>query len=422
MQYRFSIMILSASLGLTACGSAPTPNAYKVVGMTDQSAACQINQDICVRTHLFRQVTYRNNEVLLTYDSQQKDEVADDILKKYNMRAKRSDTLASIQTKMITASTGGRDPYDLAQLIKQNEKQVDANTNNIFVSTNIDSGSSTAKAKPEPYPLGLTGIEALRSQTRGKGVLIGMIDTPVDMTHSDLGNSLERLNLITQGSKDNLVHGTQVAGVIVSRNPRIGIAPDAKLLAISAFSANPNKPSERNSDTTLVANALEKAIERKVDILNLSFAGGSDPVVDKLVETAVKQGIIVVASAGNGGPSAKPAYPAALPGVIAVTAVDKGEGVFRMANRGSYIDLAAPGVGIFTTAPDNSFSVSSGTSLATAYATGVIALLLSVKRNGFRPNLLNDTAIDLGKSGWDEDYGYGLISADRALNKLTGKN
>ena len=80
MQYRFSIMILSASLGLTACGSAPTPNAYKVVGMTDQSAACQINQDICVRTHLFRQVTYRNNEVLLTYDSQQKDEVADDIL------------------------------------------------------------------------------------------------------------------------------------------------------------------------------------------------------------------------------------------------------------------------------------------------------------------------------------------------------
>ena len=420
MQYRFSIMILSASLGLSACGSAPTPNDYKVVGMTDQSAACQINQDICVRTHLFRQVTYRNNEVLVTYDSRQKDEIADDILKKYHIRAKRSDTLPSIQTKMITASTGGRDPYDLAQLIKQNEKQVDANTNNVFVSTNLES-STTPQATTEPYPLGLTGIDALRSQTRGKGVLIGMIDTPVDMTHSDLGNSLERLNLITQGSKENLVHGTQVAGVIVSRNPRIGIAPDAKLLAISAFSANPNNPSERNSDTTLVANALEKAIERKVDILNLSFAGGSDAVVDKLVEAAIKKGIIVVASAGNGGPSAKPAYPAALPGVIAVTAVDKGEGVFRMANRGSYIDLAAPGVGIFTTAPGNAFSVSSGTSLATAHATGVIALLLSVKRNSFRPNLLNDTAIDLGKSGWDEDYGYGLISAERALNKLTGK-
>ncbi len=414
MGKRCRIILITMGMSLAACSPQQAPKDYKVIGMTDQSPACQINQEICVRTHLFREITYRNNEVLLTYDSHQQDEVADDVLKKYNIRAKRSDTLASIQTKMITASTGGRDPYDLVKLIKQNEKQVDANTNNIFTSTN----SNTTTSSAEPYPLGLTGIDILRSQTKGQGVLVGMIDTPVDMTHNDLGNAVERLNLMSQGAKQNLVHGTQVAGVIVSRNPRIGIAPEAKLLAISAFSANPNNPSERHSDSSMVARALETAIDRKVDILNLSFAGSSDEVVDKLVAAAIRKGIIVVASAGNGGPGAKPAYPAALPGVIAVTAVDQGEGVFKMANRGDYIDLAAPGVGIFTTAPDNSFGTCSGTSLATAHATGVIALLLSVKRHGFRPELLNKTAIDLGKSGWDQDYGYGLISADRALAAL----
>ena len=103
-----------------------------------------------------------------------------------------------------------------------------------------------------------------------------------------------------------------------------------------------------------------------VQVLNLSFAGGADPIVDKLVQAAIQKGIIVVASAGNGGPGAQPAYPAALPGVIAVTAVDKGESVFKRANRGDYIDLSAPGVGILTTAPRGAYQVSSGTSLATA--------------------------------------------------------
>ncbi len=137
-------------------------------------------------------------------------------------------------------------------------------------------------------------------------------------------------------------------------------------------------------------------------------------LVDKLVQAAIQKGIIVVASAGNGGPGAQPAYPAALPGVIAVTAVDKGESMFSRANRGDYIDLAAPGVGILTTAPRGAFHVSSGTSLATAHVTGVIALLKSLNP-GFNPESLNHTATDLGNPGRDSDYGYGLINTVRAL-------
>ena len=133
---------------------------------------------------------------------------------------------------------------------------------------------------------------------------------------------------------------------------------------------------------------------------------------------AVSRGIVVVASAGNNGPNAQPAYPAAIPGVIAVTAVDSQEGLFGQANRGDYIDLAAPGVGILTTAPRGAFQLSSGTSLATAHVSGVVALLLSANRHAFNPDILNRTALDLGKPGRDVDFGFGLINTEQALRSI----
>jgi subtilisin family serine protease len=367
----------------------------------------------CIETHTFRPVDYEKNEMLLTYDSSKPGEAADDILKKYRLRAKRSDKLDSIKTTMITAATNGQDPYDVVHAIKLHETDVDAATSNFYATANIP------ETGPAGYPLGMTGVSTARSHTDGKGVVIGMIDTPVDMTYGDsLNASIERIDLVRPGDEQNRLHGTEVAGVLVSQNPRIGIAPEAKLLAISAFTSNPNNPGEHRSNSGLIARALEMAIREKVDVLNLSFAGKSDPIVDKLINAAMQQGIVVVASAGNGGPNAQPAYPAAIPGVVAVTAVDKGEKVFQQANRGDYIDLAAPGVSILTTAPRGSFHVSSGTSLATAHASGVIALLMSLNRQGFSPALLDKTAIDLGAPGRDPDYGYGLVSAERAIGAI----
>lgn len=398
------------ALFLSAC--APVKE-YKVTGTTLNTVSCQIKGMLCIEGHTFRPVDYEKNEMLLTYDSSKPDEVADDIMKKYRLRAKRSDKLDSIKTTLITAATNGQDPYDVVHAIKQHETDVDAATSNFYATANIpDTGPAT-------YPLGMTGISAIRSHTGGKGVVIGMIDTPVDMTYGDsLDTSINRIDLVRPGDEQNRLHGTEVAGVLVSKNPRIGIAPEAKLLAISAFSSNPANPGEHRSNSGLIARALELAIKQKVDVLNLSFAGKSDPIVDKLINAALQQGIVVVASAGNGGPNAQPAYPAAIPGVIAVTAVDKGENVFQQANRGDYITLAAPGVGILTTAPHDSFHVSSGTSLATAHASGVIALLMSLNRQGFTPSLLDKTAIDLGPPGRDPEYGYGLVSAERAISAI----
>jgi subtilisin family serine protease len=137
-----------------------------------------------------------------------------------------------------------------------------------------------------------------------------------------------------------------------------------------------------------------------------------------MIQKAVSSNIIVVSSAGNGGPKAEPAFPAAYEDVLAITAVDEQESIFGRANRGTYIDLAAPGVNIFTTSPAGTFDLASGTSMATAHVTGLIALLLSMNKQNVTPALLEQTAIDLGIKGRDNDYGYGLVNVDRALAAL----
>lgn len=404
------LLLLLSLLSISGCS---TPPEYKIIGKTTNSTTCQVSAALCIESHVFRAVDYEKDEMLITYDSSKPAEVADDILKKYRLRAKRSDSLDSVKTTMITAATNGQDPMDLVAAIKKQEKEVDASTSNFYTTANVGNN--------DLYPMNMTGVAAARNRTgnSGAGVTIGMIDTPVDMTYNDsLQASIERIDLVAPGDERNRLHGTEVAGVLVSRNPRIGIAPQARLVAISAFSTNPANPDQRRSNSGLVARALEIAMDQGVDVLNLSFAGKSDPLVDKLVQAAVQRGIVVVASAGNEGPGAQPSYPAALPGVVAVTAVDRGEQVFGRANRGDYISLAAPGVGILTTAPRGSFQVSSGTSLATAHVSGVAALLMSANRAQFNPNVLNNTAIDLGRPGRDSDYGYGLVNVERALTSL----
>ena len=408
-------VVLMTATGLFAC----TDARYKVVSWDNNSPACQLHETICVTTPTFKRLDYEADEMLITYDSAQSDDAANTVLKKYKLRAKRADNLDSIKTTMITAATNGQDPEEVVKKIRKAETEVDASTSNFFITANLGAGNPSP-ARTATYPLGMTGVPSVRDRTTGKGVVIGMIDTPVDLDYGDtlLSPTIERVDFVPAGNEQNRLHGTEVAGIMVSKNPRIGIAPDAKLIAISAFSINPNNPDERRSNSGLVARALEYAIKQQVDVLNLSFAGGSDPVVDKLVDEAMKRGIVVVASAGNNGPNAQPAYPAAIPGVIAVTAVDSQEGLFGQANRGDYIDLAAPGVGILTTAPRGAFQLSSGTSLATAHVSGAIALLLAANRQAFNADVLNRTAIDLGKPGRDTDFGFGLMNTEQALRSI----
>src|SRR5215467_638404 len=117
-------------------------------------------------------------------------------------------------------------------------------------------------------------------------------------------------------------------------------------------------------------------VQKHVRVVNVSLAGDDNALMALAVRRASERGTVLVAAAGNAGPGAPPAYPGALPEVIAVTAVDQNGAVFPEANRGDYIAFAAPGVRIWVPRPDGQGHYQTGTSFAAPFALGTAALEL----------------------------------------------
>jgi hypothetical protein len=248
---------------------------------------------------------------------------------------------------------------------------------------------------------------------------IGLIDTAINAEHAVLAKArLEVLDLGDgEGAPSGEQHGTAVAALLVgepgSRVP--GLLPGAELIAVDAF--------QRFRKSTDIANvydlvrALDLLIGRDIKVVNLSLTGPENLVLERAVEAAADRGTILVAAAGNDGPNAKPVYPAAYEDVIAVTAVDTARNPYRRAVRGDHIDIAAPGVGVWTAASISGARQKSGTSFAAPFVTAAVSILLAEKP-GLSPQEveaeLMKSAEDMGKPGKDAIYGWGLLNA-RAL-------
>lgn len=248
------------------------------------------------------------------------------------------------------------------------------------------------------------------SNITGEGIDVAIIDTGVDQTHTDLsiagGKSFVSY---TPSYRDDNGHGTHVAGIISAKDNEIGVvgvAPNVNLYALKAFD------SDGNGTTLDLAEAIDWAINQKVDIINMSFEfAENDIVVEALLKKAYNNGILIVGAAGNDGGS-EVKYPAKYSSVIAVGSVDKTLKKSSFSNTGSDLEIVSPGVNIYSTWTNNNYSYSSGTSMSAAFVSGYLALMKEKypeKTASELRTFMQKSAIDLGTPGKDAFYGFGLI-------------
>ena len=309
------------------------------------------------------------------------------------------------------------------------------------------------------------GSESVSGTTQGAGIVVAVIDSGVDANNPDLvgrvidgvdyrdgfsylnGNGLiDRCVSYTDanysgtgrtkpvhadfGKYDPSGHGTHVAGIISSNGIGVkSVAPQAKIMPVRVLSGS------GSGDVSDVACGILYAANNGAQVINMSLGSDEDsPSLRAAVSYAISKDVVVVAASGNDGTTGVNTYPAALPDVIGVGAIsnNSGQPIAYFSNRGNYVDVVAPGVGIWSTCTspsedcsttsdsDPNYESLSGTSMATPFVAGLAALILSMDQ-GLRfsdvASIITSSAIDKGANGYDQVFGFGLINAPAAVTK-----
>ncbi len=250
-------------------------------------------------------------------------------------------------------------------------------------------------------------------------IVVAVIDTGIDISHTDLKNNVISGVDIVNGnsaSMDDNGHGTYVSGIIAAEaNNSIGIAGiswKSRLMPVKVLTA-----SGEGSYSDLIEGIIYAA-DHGARILNLSLGGYSySQFLGDAIQYAHSSRAVIVAAGGNENTDEQ-LYPAAYSNVIGVSATDPFDQRWPSSNHGTYISLSAPGVGVLSTQRENSYGEATGTSVSAAQVSGVAALILSKNpdfSNTQVENILYQTADDLGDKGWDGYHGFGCVNALKAV-------
>ncbi|MGL5010994.1 MAG: S8 family serine peptidase, partial [Paracoccaceae bacterium] len=224
----------------------------------------------------------------------------------------------------------------------------------------------------------LIGWQAAATVACTADVVIGVVDTGINPDHPTFAGARLEVHKMTPGEMDpsSAIHGTAVTAVLIggpdTRSP--GLLPGARVVAVDAFH---NTGGDERADVFTLVAAMDYLAEKGIRVMNLSLAGPPNTVLEQSVDVLSARGVVLIAAAGNNGPEAEPAYPGAYPAVVAVTAVDRNGTVYRRAGQGAHVDLAAPGVEIWTAASVKGARPKTGTSFAAPFVSAAAAAQLA---------------------------------------------
>ncbi len=311
--------------------------------------------------------------------------------------------------------TPGQNLRELLTQLLQDRRVLTAQPNYIY--TPVQGAPEEKRASPAQ---GAAFTPASQKQPpTGAGVKLAIIDTCVEGNHAELQGSVASSFDAVQpapGKCQPENHGTAVASLIAGHSKLHGTAEGASLLSAQAFTFT-SEEHEIAATSREIALSMDWAAGAGAQVMNLSFAGPADPLIERAVAASYRKGIGLVAAAGNAGPASPPLYPAAYPEVIAVTATNRKREIYSAANRGKYISVSARGVDVLAAHVDNTYGIESGTSFAAAEVSGVVASLLE-KRPKAGPEeiraALQNTAAAV--PGVDRDEaGFGLVNPAAAV-------
>ena len=285
--------------------------------------------------------------------------------------------------------------------------------------------------EPEPLaqvlPWGVDRIDAdlAWATTKGTGVKIAIVDTGIDRDHPDLvANIKGGFNAIAPRGRyrdpddfnDDHGHGTHCAGIAAAVDNDIGVvgvAPEAWLYGVKVLSKT------GSGQTSDCIEGIQWCADNGMDVISMSWGSTTyDQALNDTCAAAWAAGCVLVASAGNSGVEDPDGYPSAYPSVISVSATDSSDQPASFTNYGDEIELAAPGVSIYSCYNNGGYVTMSGTSMSCPHVSGAAALAIAAHPNYTNQQirqLLWDTAEDLGDPGWDPYYGYGLVDAEAAV-------
>lgn len=306
--------------------------------------------------------------------------------------------LTSSGERLLVVSLSSDDPgaRQIGALLRELGAEI-ADRNHVYVSAAPAGAESAARAAQAPASAMATGGLAR----------LGLIDTDVDETHPALtGLPLTEEDFVTMGSLRPQGHGTAVASILARELPAAPDAPPVRAASVFFLAED----GTTGATSASLVRALDWMISEQVSVINFSLAGPPNRALEVMIERSLAAGIVIVAAVGNEGPAAKPLYPAGYPGVIGVTAVDSEGRVYRWANRGEQVAVAALGVNVEVARPGGTLIRDSGTSFAAPVVSAWIARQISGGQPQEPLSLIRAAARPAARSGRDEIHGYGILA------------